>query len=303
MPEFTTKEWLPRTVTTLYLSTLPQKGRMFTLNCRGRLLVATRPLIMGIINVTPDSFFAGSRTVGYDILRQTEKMLADGADIIDVGAQSTRPRADYLLPDEELDRLSGVFAGLSHRFPKAFFSVDTFHSRVAIESVLAGAALVNDISGGTLDAQMIPAVASLRVPYVCMHMKGNAQTMASEARYENVVTEVFDQLLRSVEACRVAGIHDVIIDPGFGFAKTSAHNFHLLRELRTFQLLRRPVMAGLSRKSTIYKTLGVSPEEALNGTTALNMIALMNGANILRVHDVKAARECVTLFEAYRTIS
>lgn len=273
---------------------------MFTLNCKGRLLVINRPIVMGIINVTPDSFYAGSRTSSVDAALQTaEKMLSEGAAILDVGGQSTHPKSEQISEAEEVDRVLPVIEAIIQNFPSAFISVDTFYARVAMQAVEAGASIVNDISGGNLDEQMLSTVAALRVPFICMHMKGTPANMQELANYENVTREILDYFIKKVEDCRKAGIRDVIIDPGFGFAKNIQQNFELLRNLEVFKILQKPLLVGLSRKSTIYKTLDVSAEEALNGTTVLNTVALLNGANILRVHDVKEAREAVQLIERY----
>jgi len=272
---------------------------MFTLNCKGRLLVVEKPLVMGIINVTPDSFYVGSRSTAIDtILSHAEKMLADGADIIDIGGQSTRPGSNMIPADEEIKRVIPAIASIARRFPLAFISIDTFYSTVAKAGVDAGASMVNDISAGGIDGDMIKTVASLKVPYVLMHMKGTPQTMPQEAIYENVVREVLDFFITKTHELKQAGIQDVIIDPGFGFAKTIDQNFALLKDLPVFKILDKPILAGLSRKSTIFKTLGTTADHALNGTTVLNTIALQNGASILRVHDVKEAKEAVTLFSA-----
>ncbi len=272
---------------------------MFTLNCKGRLLIIDQPVVMGIINVTSDSFYSGSRKRSVDdVLRQTEKMLNEGAAIIDIGGQSTRPGSDDIGLEGELIRVIPVINAINKRFPQSFISIDTYYSKVADESVNAGAAIVNDISGGTLDEQMIPVVATLQVPYIAMHMKGTPKTMQQFAQYEDVTLEVLDFFIKKTEECLKAGIKDIIIDAGFGFAKTIAHNFTLLKNLSIFKILEKPLLVGLSRKATIYKTLGIAPEEALNGTTALNTIALLNGANILRVHDVREAVEVVTLFKS-----
>jgi dihydropteroate synthase len=272
---------------------------MFTLNCKGRLLVINRPVVMGIINITPDSFYENSRFKGQDaVLTQAEKMLGDGVDIIDIGGQSTRPGSEMLGVDEELKRTVDNIGALHKNFPEAFISIDTFHSVVAKEAVAAGASIVNDISAGSIDKEMIPTVASLLVPYILMHMKGTPQTMQQHARYENVTREVLDFFTDRVNTLRKQGINDIIIDPGFGFAKTIEHNFELLRHLAVFKILNCPLLLGISRKSTIYKTLGKTADEALNGTTVLNTIGLMNGVSILRVHDVKEAKEVIKLVEA-----
>jgi dihydropteroate synthase len=269
---------------------------MFTLNCNGRLLVVDKPLVMGIINATPDSFYAASRQQATDsILTQAEQMILDGAAIIDIGGQSTRPGSDVIGAEEELARVIEPIAALRLRFPDLFISVDTYHARVATEAVAAGASLINDISAGTMDPDLLPAVAALQVPYILMHMQGTPQTMQQQPHYENVTREVLDFLVHKRTVLHEAGIHDIIIDPGFGFGKTIAHNFQLLRELEAFQIIDAPLLLGISRKSTIYKTLGITAEEALNGTTVLNTIGLLKGANILRVHDVRQAVEAVRL--------
>ena len=275
---------------------------MFTLNCKGRLLVVDKPLVMGIINITPDSFYSGSRFETTDaILKQTEQMLKDGADILDIGGQSTRPGSEQLNADEELKRVLPVIDAIYRHFPETFISIDTYHSKVVIETVAAGACIVNDISAGSMDKELISTVAALKVPYVLMHMKGNPQPMQQNPVYENVTKEVLDFFISKTDELHKAGIHDIIIDPGFGFGKTITHNFELLRQLSVFKILRRPILLGISRKSTIYKTLAVSADEALNGTSVLNTIGLMNGASILRVHDVKEAKEAVKLFGEYQS--
>jgi len=273
---------------------------MFTLNCKGRLLTIDKPIVMGIINATPDSFYAGSRHTGTDaILTQAEEMIKAGATILDIGGQSTRPGSSNISAEEELKRVIAPVAAVSKAFPSVFISIDTFYARVAKEASAAGASLVNDISAGSLDKDMIKTIAELGLPYVLMHMKGTPQDMQKDPRYEDVTREVLDFFIQQITALRKAGIHDIIFDPGFGFGKTIAHNFELLRNLAVFKMLEGPVMVGLSRKSTISITLGVTVEETLNGTTVLNTISLLNGASLLRVHDVKAAVEAVKLFVAY----
>jgi len=270
---------------------------MFTLNCRGKLLAAKHPLIMGIINVTPDSFYEGSRCDDADaVFRQTERMLKDGADIIDIGAQSTRPQSQLISMEEELKRLTGIVDVVTDKFPEAIFSIDTFYSKVAGICVAAGASIINDVSGGQMDAGMLETVAKLGVPFVCMHMRGTPQTMQHLNDYDDVTKTVLDYFITRTEKCKAAGIKDVIIDPGFGFSKNIKQNFQLLNNLDKLKMLDRPILVGLSRKSTIYKTLGVTAGESLNGTTVMNTVALMKGASILRVHDVKEAKECITLF-------
>ena len=272
---------------------------MFTLNCNGRLRVVDKPLVMGIINATPDSFYEGSRFSGTDkILVQAEKMIGEGADILDIGGQSTRPGSEPISAETELSRIVESVEAIHQKFPEVFISVDTYHSIVAKKCVEAGASIVNDVSSGTMDRDMLSTVGALQVPYVAMHMKGSPQTMQQLASYENVTLEVLDYFILKKNECKTAGITDVIIDPGFGFAKTITHNFQLLKGLSVFKMLDLPILVGLSRKSSIYKTLDISPEQALNGTTVLNTIALMNGAEILRVHDVKEARETVKLWVA-----
>ena len=273
---------------------------MFTLNAKGRLLAIRRPLVMGIINRAPDSFYSGSRFPdNTELLQQAEKMITEGADWLDIGGQSTRPGAAPVSEEEELRRVVDAIDLLHRQWPEVPLSVDTWYARVAAEAVGAGASIVNDISGGLLDPDMLATVGRLGVPYICMHMKGTPATMNREAVYDDVVREVLDFFIRRIEDCRRAGIHDVILDPGFGFSKTSVHNFQLLRRLDVFRICGKPILLGISRKSTIYRTLGVTPEEALNGTTVLNTLGLLHGANILRVHDPKEARETIRLLEAY----
>jgi len=273
---------------------------MFVLNCKGRLLVVDKPLVMGIINVTPDSFYSGSRfNLASDVLPQVEKMIKEGASIIDVGGQSTRPGSQQLSAEAELERVIGIIESIHFNFPDTVISIDTFHAKVAIDAVAAGASMVNDISAGGLDLNMVSTVSSLNVPYVCMHMKGTPATMQQHAQYENIALETLDYFVKKVEQCRKAGIKDVIIDPGFGFAKTIEQNFLLLKQLPILRTLELPILCGLSRKSTVYKTLAVPVEESLNGTTVINTIALLNGANILRVHDVKEAKEAIELVAKY----
>jgi dihydropteroate synthase len=254
---------------------------------------------MGIINTTPDSFFAGSRFNGLkEIVAEADKMLNDGADILDIGGQSTRPGSELMSADEEIKRVIPAIKAITKKYPEAIISIDTFYSKVAIAAVEAGASIINDISAGGMDNKMIATVAELKVPYILMHIKGTPQTMQQNAIYENVTLEVLDYFISKTHELQKAGITDIIIDPGFGFAKTIEQNFELLKNLSVFKMLGKAIMLGISRKSTIYKTLGVNADEALNGTTALNTIGLMNGASILRVHDVKEASETVKLFSA-----
>lgn len=254
---------------------------------------------MGVINATPDSFYEKSRF--YENQKQLEKkvtqMITDGADIIDIGGHSTRPGAEDISIQEETKRVKPVIQYIAKEFPEITISIDTFRAEVARMAVAEGAGIVNDISGGTLDAQMPKTVAELNVPYVLMHTRGTPQTMQQQAVYENVVTDVLLELQQRVTLFQEKGVRDIIIDPGFGFAKTAEQNFELMQHLEVFEVLEKLLLAGISRKSMIWKTLNVSSEEALNGTTFLNAIALSKGANILRVHDVKEAKEAVILFQ------
>jgi dihydropteroate synthase len=273
---------------------------MFTLNCKGRLLAMEKPIVMGIINVTPDSFYSGSRYEGTDaILHQAEKMIKEGATILDIGGQSTRPGSEKLSAEVELKRVIEPVKVINNNFPEVFISIDTYYSLVVNEAIAAGASVVNDISAGSMDEKMIETVATLKVPYVLMHMKGTPQNMQHHPQYEDVTKEVLDFFIRKKDELHKAGITDVIIDPGFGFGKNIAHNFKLLRNLSVFKMLDCPILLGISRKSTICKTLGINSEDALNGTTVLNTIGLINGAAILRVHDVREAAEAIKLIETY----
>lgn len=275
---------------------------MYSLNCSGKLLLIENPLVMGILNLTDDSFYAGSRLGNNlnSIRNQAIKMLTEGADILDLGAQSTRPGSIRMSADEELEKLLPVIMMIKEINPNGIISVDTYHAKTAEKAVLSGASIVNDISGGEMDKNMIETVAKLQVPYICMHMKGVPETMQDNTQYEDVIKETLDYFIAKTDECRAAGIHDLIIDPGFGFGKNIEQNFILLKNLSLFKMLDKPIMAGVSRKSTIYKTLKISAEESLNGTTVLNTIALLNGASILRVHDVREAKEAVDLVAAYR---
>jgi dihydropteroate synthase len=274
---------------------------MSSINCKGKLLSLDEPVVMGIINATPDSFYEGHLSMpNNDIIELAGRMVADGATIIDIGGLSTRPGSKPVSVQEEIDRILPVIKNLNAAYPEIILSIDTYNSTVAKTAVAAGAAIVNDISGGNLDAAMIETVADLNVPFICMHMRGTPATMQQQAIYENVVKDILDFFIAKTDACKKAGIKDVIIDPGFGFAKNIEHNFSLLKELSVLKIIGNPILAGLSRKSTIYKTLGVTAAEALNGTTVLNTMALMNGASILRVHDVKEAMETIKLFNAYK---
>ena len=274
---------------------------MTSINCKGKLIDFEIPKVMGILNVTPDSFYdGGSYKNEKDILAQAEKMLNDGATFIDVGAYSSRPGAQDISVDEECARLIPVVNLLLKNYPDVLLSIDTFRSKVAQEAVNAGAALMNDISAGFLDEAMLTTIAKLQVPYIMMHMRGTPQTMKDLTEYEDVVHEVIFYLSERVAAARALGINDLIVDPGLGFAKTIAQNFELLNATEKLQVLELPILIGLSRKSMITKALGVDSNSALNGTTALNMIALQKGASILRVHDVKEAVQTVRLHQALK---
>lgn len=273
-------------------------NRKVTLNLKGEILDLSRPRVMGILNLTPDSFYGTSRISSVDAaLERVETCLKEGAALIDIGAYSSRPGADEVTAEEELKRMIPAIAAISKWFPEAKLSIDTFRAKVAKESIEAGAHLINDISGGELDEMMFETVASLKVPYILMHMKGDPQTMQKDPVYKNIGLEVVDYFAEKLHKLQQLGVNDIILDPGFGFAKTVAHNYQLLNQLEYLDLFGLPVLAGFSRKSMIYKFLGITPEEALNGTTVLNTIALQKGATILRVHDVKAAAECIALVE------
>jgi dihydropteroate synthase len=275
-----------------------------TLNCGGRLLSLERPIIMGILNVTPDSFFDGNRYNSVDnALAQTEQMLREGASIIDIGGMSSRPGAEVISVDEELSRVAPVIATIADQFPEAILSIDTVRSKVASEMAAAGATIVNDISAGRLDSEMYATVAKLGLPYMLMHMQGQPQDMQDRPTYANVVEEVLAFLIEEVGKLRALEVKDIVIDPGFGFGKSVTHNYELLQNLHVFKILGIPILAGVSRKSMICKVLKVNPEYALNGTTALHMVALQQGAKILRVHDVKEAREVIQLWEQLEAVS
>jgi dihydropteroate synthase len=267
-----------------------------TLNLRGKILDLAIPRVMGILNITPDSFFSGSRSASVEAaLERAEQMLNDGATFLDIGGYSTRPGAATLSPTEEADRVLPVIAAITKAFPEAAISIDTFRAEVARQAVEAGAVLVNDVAGGTLDPAMFETVASLGVPYVLMHMRGTPQTMTQFTTYKDLIPDVILELQQQLAKLRALGQKDILIDPGFGFAKTPDQNFQLLNQLETFACFEEPLLVGLSRKTTIWRTLGITPDEALNGTTVLNTVALQKGAAILRVHDVREAAEAIKL--------
>lgn len=274
---------------------------MNSINCKGKILNLTEPVIMGIINATPDSFYEGHLKYSKEnILKMAGKMIEDGAAILDIGGQSTRPGSQPITTEEELGRVIPLLASIHEKHPNIIISIDTYNSEVAKTAVAAGATIVNDVSGGNMDKAMIATVADLKIPYVCMHMQGTPATMQKAPTYTDVVKEVLDYFISKVDECSKAGIKDVIIDPGFGFGKTIEHNFQVLKKLPALSITGRAILVGLSRKSMIYKTLGIPVADALNGTTVLNTMALMNGASILRVHDVKEAKEAVALYNLYK---
>ena len=268
-----------------------------TINCKGQLVDLSTPKVMGILNVTPNSFYDGGKFKSEsEFLDQTEKMVTDGATFIDIGAYSSKPNAAFVSEEEEIARIVPILNLILTHFPETLISIDTFRSKVAKLSIENGASIINDISAGSLDEKMFEVIAQYNVPYIMMHMRGNPNTMQGLTNYENIVKDILFYFSEKVAKARSFGINDLIVDPGFGFAKTTDQNFEVLQKLELFQMLELPVVVGLSRKSMIYKTLENNASEALNGTTVLNTISLNKGANILRVHDVKEAVECVTLF-------
>ena len=269
-----------------------------TLNIRGELIDLSTPKVMGILNVTPDSFYDG----GYynsntKILKQIEKMIEDGATIIDIGGYSSRPGADDVAEKIEIDRVVPTLKDCKKYFPEVFFSIDTFRSKVAEECIHNGADIINDISGGNLDTNMMKIVGKYQIPYIIMHMKGNPSNMVEKAKYDDIIGELISYFSKKIDEAVNLNIKDIVIDPGFGFAKNISQNFELLNNLDFFKNLEKPMLVGLSRKSMIYKTLNIKADKALNGSTALHTISLIKGANILRVHDVKEAVECIKLVE------
>jgi dihydropteroate synthase len=269
-----------------------------TLQAKGRLLDISTPVVMGILNATPDSFYNQGRDSDTDsILRNAEHMLNEGAAILDIGGASTKPGSTIIAADEELKRVLPAIEALNNHFPEVWLSVDTYHSQVAKAAVAAGASIINDVSSGSVDGDMIATVAQLQVPYIAMHMQGTPATMQQNPLYNNVTQDILDYLKEMADKCEAAGIKDIIIDPGFGFGKTLEHNYELLRNMHTLRMIGKPILAGLSRKGMIWKALGTNPDGALNGTTALHMVALQQGANILRAHDVKEATETIKLYK------
>ncbi|EMQ94976.1 MAG: dihydropteroate synthase [Xanthomarina sp.] len=274
-----------------------------TINCKGNLIDLSTPKVMGILNLTPDSFYDGGKYKNEsDILSQVYIMLKSGATFVDIGAYSSRPNATHIEEAEELKRLLPIISLIIKEFPEILISIDTFRSQVAKHGIEAGAALINDISAGKLDENMLPTIAKLKVPYIMMHMKGTPQTMQQQTDYKNLMKDILFYFSERIAKAHALGIIDVIIDPGFGFAKTTEQNFELLKHLELLKTLDKAILTGLSRKSMIYKTLKNAPKDALNGTTVLNTVALQKGASILRVHDVKEAMECVTLLNQLKAV-
>lgn len=269
-----------------------------TINCKGTLVDVSSPKVMGILNITPDSFYDGGKYKNEsEILKQTQKMLSEGATFIDVGAYSSRPGAKHISEDEELQRIVPVIELLIKEFPEIMISVDTFRSKIAKETISSGAAMINDISGGNMDANMFETISKLQVPYIIMHMLGTPQNMQNNPSYNNVTQEIISFFAEKIFKLHQLKVNDILIDVGFGFGKTIEHNFELLKNLSLFKSLDTPILVGVSRKSMLYKTLNSSAKEALNATTSANTIALLNGANILRVHDVKEAVEAIKIVE------
>ena len=268
------------------------------MNTKGLLLDFQIPQVMAIVNLTPDSFYADSRkNSDAAVLNTVEKFLLEGAAIIDFGAVSSRPGATFVPENIEYQRLIPIITQVVKEFPQVIISIDTFRSRIAKEAIFHGAAIINDISSGDLDPEMIPIVGSLRVPYICMHMKGVPQNMQDQPQYDNLLPEISNYFIQKIQWCRESGIKDIILDLGFGFGKTIEHNYSLLKNLQAFEWLGCPLLVGISRKSLIYKLLNITPEESLSATTALHMVALQNGASILRVHDVKEALQAIKLWD------
>lgn len=277
------------------------------MNCNGQLISQSTPLVMGILNITPDSFYTQSRVgADKDILLRVEQMIGEGVDIIDVGAVSTRPFAkEYASEEEELKRIVPAVKGIKKKFPQVLLSVDTFRSRVAKEMIVNyNVGLINDISGGTLDEKMFNVVASLQVPYILTHFRGeNLQSMPHATQYDDLMADTLRFFSYKIQQLSALGVNDIIIDPGFGFSKTIEQNYELLHKISYFSVLNKPIMVGLSRKSMLYKVLENTPEECLGATTVVNSIALMGGASILRVHDVKEAKEAIKIFMQYKNTS
>jgi dihydropteroate synthase len=273
------------------------------LTCRGRILDLSTPIVMGIINLTKDSFYDGGKIADErTLLSLVEKMIEEGASIIDIGGQSTRPRSTRIEPDEEWNRIDKYIQAVSKHFPNAVISVDTFYSEVAEKAIHAGASIINDVSAGEIDNKIYSVAAKYRAPYIAMHMQGVPETMQESPYYANVVSDVLEYFIDRVSKIRLAGVHDIVIDPGFGFGKTVDHNYQLLNSLELFRMPGVPILTGLSRKSMVTRVLNVKPDDALNGTISLNTIALLKGASILRVHDVKPAVDAIKIVQQLNSI-
>ncbi len=270
-----------------------------TINCAGQLINIEDPIVMGIINITEDSFYDGGKYLKVDAsIKQIEKLLSEGASIIDLGAMSSRPGAILSKPKEELEKIVPLLKFAKKEFPEAIFSIDTIHSEVAVASIEAGAHMINDISGGSFDEQMLPKIGAYKnIPFILMHMQGKPQSMQNNPKYEDVALEILDFFIKQSAKMIEIGFHDVILDPGFGFGKTIEHNYELLKKMHTFKILDLPILAGISRKSMLYKFLGIEAHQALNATSVANFEALNQGASILRVHDVKEAIEVIKIWK------
>ncbi len=274
---------------------------MSHINCKGTLIDLSSPKVMGILNITPDSFYDGGKYKDISIaVSQVEKMLLEGATFIDIGAYSSRPNASHIGEDEELQRILPIVKTLVEEFPEILISIDTFRSKVAKECITSGACMINDISGGSMDPMLFSTVAELQVPYILMHMRGTPQNMQNNTHYDNLVKDIIFYFSEKVQQLRALQVNDIILDVGFGFGKSLEQNYELLQNLHLFKALELPILAGLSRKSMLYKLLDITPKEALNATTVANTIAIFNGASILRVHDVKEAIETIKIVEASR---
>lgn len=270
-----------------------------TINCKGKLIDLASPKVMGILNITPDSFYdGGTHKNEVEVLNHVELMINEGATFIDVGAYSSRPNADHVSEVDELKRILPIVELVLKEFPEILLSIDTFRSEVAKQCIAAGACMINDISAGKLDEHMLQTIADLHVPYIMMHMRGTPQNMQHQTEYDNLLKDILFYFSERIAAAKALGIIDIIVDPGFGFAKTVDQNFELLNKLELFKIIEKPLLVGISRKSMIYKTLETSAKDALNGTSVLNTISLQKGASILRVHDVKEAMECITLVKS-----
>lgn len=274
-----------------------------TINCKGKLLDLSKPKVMGILNLTPDSFYDGGRNQQENLaLKRIEIMISEGLDILDIGGQTTKPGSEMISSEEELNRISSILVQIRKNFPDVIISIDTFYSAVAKEAIDLGAHIVNDISAGSIDKKMFETVADLNVPYILMHMQGKPKNMQHQPSYENIIIEINQFFSEKIQKLKELQINDIILDPGYGFGKTTRNNFELLKNQKLIGFGDYPLLIGVSRKSMICKTLNIKPNNALNGTTAIHMLALQNGAKILRVHDVKEAKECIQLYESYDSI-